>query len=157
MGGRGGAGGATGGLKSKLPGPLSFDLEKYDFPNLSGTEKQIKWAESIRESVLMELWDYATNKNADGKSTHGIADIYLKGKDAMEKDIRSNPLVKGTSGSLKEEKISHAISAFTETKMRIERWHELAEKKGASYWIENRTNALQNHLNKKLKRYIDGK
>lgn len=155
MGGRGSAGGE--GLRSRLPGPLSFDIKTYEYPELSGTDKQVKWANDIREKLLFDLANYAANQNSEGQITLGISDIYLKGKAAMAKDIKSNPLVMATSGLIKAEKISRAIRAFSEVKSRIERWHDLAEKKSASFWIENRTNSSQNYMNKKLMRYIDGK
>lgn len=49
MGGRGGAGGGIGGAVPKVQRPVE------SFPALTGTEKQVKWANKIRDEVYDTL------------------------------------------------------------------------------------------------------
>lgn len=155
MGGRGGRGGSVG-ISAKLPGKLSFDYQTYEPPALEGTEKQVKWAEKIRNSALDDMWDYAVSFSSDGRQSD-MASIYVDGKNAMLKSIKSDYLINSTSGRVQEEKLRDRINSFSDAKDRMERWHKLAEKKSAKWWIDNRSNTLENYMNKKLKKFIDGK
>ena len=112
---------------------------------------------------MSELWEYATTRMSDGRVS-GLAEIYLQGKGAMIRDIKADPLISSTNPfigttnkKVRDERLRDTLDAYTDAKNRIERWNVIAQKKSAAYWIDNRTDNLPNHLNKKLKKYIDGK
>lgn len=106
---------------------------------------------------MSELWEYATERMSDGRVS-GLAEIYLQGKGAMIRDIKADPLISSIKNKkVRDERLRDTLDAYTDAKNRIERWNVIAQKKSAAYWIDNRTDNLPNHLNKKLKKYIDGK
>ncbi len=162
MGGRGGSGGASQknseyrDVMSRLPdAPRMLDF--YAMPKLQGTEKQVQWANKIREEVVMDLAYYANDYTSDGRQNR-LSPILAQGKKAMADSILTSAIVSTTSGKLRQEKINDLIHAYTDTADRWNRLVSLVEgHTSASFWIDNRTNQLKNYLNKKLKAYIDGK
>lgn len=160
MGGRGGSSGLSGGgisakdISKKLPDTKDFALDRP--PQLEGSEKQIAWANDIRKDILRELGIYATTMTSDGR-TSDLYKIAQRGKDAIISDIKSNPLINSTSGKLREEKIEKAIDGYKDLASRIRRLNSIAQNSSARFWIDNRTNQLENAHNKKLKDKIDGR
>lgn len=140
-----------------LPGKTSFDINKMDeLPQLIGSEKQVAWAEKIREETLSDLWNYTITRNSNGNMSRS-AEIYAQGKGAMEKSIRENPLVSMAGNErIRNEHIQRQISGFSDAKRRLEAYHAISQNTSASFWIDNRTNQAKNYMNKAFKKKIDG-
>lgn len=158
MGGRGSSGGGSRGIRGMLPDRTSFDVNRInELPRLQGTEKQVAWAEKIREETLSELWWYTINRDSEGKPSMA-AETYARGKDAMVRSIRESPLVSLAGNEhVRNENIQRQINGFRDAKRRLEAYHSISQNTSASFWIDNRTNVLQNYLNRAFKRKIDGK
>lgn len=155
MGGRGASSGARGeAVYNSLPDKTAYEAK--DLPELSGSEKQVKWAETLREEADEVLWHYAIHRDGRGNPS-GLHDIAIKGRNKIKEYIEDNPLVDTTSGKLRAEKISDQIAAFRELADRVKRYNEIMSNSKASYWIDNRDSTLQNYMFKKWKNYIDGK
>lgn len=160
MGGRGGASGLSGGglsekeLSNRLPDAKDFSIEMP--PPLEGSEKQVAWANDIRKKILKELGIYTITRTSDGRQS----DLYktaTQGKEAIIKDIKSNILINSASGKLREEKIENAVSGYKDLASRIRRLNSISQNSSARFWIDNRTNQLENDHNKKFRNIIDGK
>lgn len=156
MGGRGSSG-AGGGIRGMLPGETSFDVNKmYELPQLTGSAKQIAWAEKIREETLSDLWDYTINRDSNGNMSRS-AEIYAGGKAAMEKSIRENPLVSMAGNErVRNEHVQRQVNGFHDAKRRLEAYHSISQNPNASFWIDNRINQAKNYRNKEFKKKIDG-
>lgn len=162
MGGRGGSGGSAQkgaeyrDIVKRLPdAPDALDLDAM--PALQGTEKQVKWAEKIRQDLVADLAEYATSYTSDGRRSSS-AETLAKGKKAMADSIMQNPLVTDTVGRVREEKINNQIKGYVDAAERWKRVKSLVDgHTSASFWIDHRANQVKNYMNKKLKAYIDGK
>ncbi len=160
MGGRGGNSGLPGGrlsekeLSRKIPDSKEFSIARP--PQLEGSEKQVAWANDIRKGILKELGVYAITRTSDGRPSD-LYKIATQGKEAIIKDIQGNPLINSASGKLREEKIENAIAGYKDLADRIRRLNSIAQNSSARFWIDNRTNQLENDHNKKFINIIDGK
>lgn len=164
MGGRGSSGGGGGGVSSserksiigRLPDtPKGFSMS--DAPKLTGTEKQVKWANSIRKQIAEDLFDYAVTRTSDGRRSD-VMETVFGGKQAMMKSIADSPLVSMTSGAVRAQKIDSQISGFTDAARRYERATSvITSHTSASWWIDNRNNVGFNHGRNKLRDIVDGK
>lgn len=142
-------------ISNKLPGKNEFTL-KTDLPELKGTEKQIKWAESIRKSILEDMGHYTIQRTSDGRHSD-LYSIAKNGKQAIIDDIKSDSLINAINNpTLKAEKIERIVDSYNDLAKRISRYNEIASHTDASWWIDNRPNQLKNSFNSKLKKYIDG-
>lgn len=164
MGGRGSSGGGSGGMSSaerkdimsRLPNaPKEFYMS--DAPKLTGTEKQVRWANSIRQQVAEDLFNYATTQTSDGKRAD-LTETVFGGKNAMLKSIQDSPLVSMTTGAVRQQKIDSAIDGFKDAAARYERATSIVTSHtSASWWIDNRNNVGNNHGQNKLRKIVDGK
>lgn len=155
MGGRGSSGGSS--ISNRLPEPVKFDIKTMflNMPALEGTEKQVAWANKIRNSIVQEIASYATRRDSEGRPSTMVY-TYLGGKSAMEKSVKDE-LTDYMSGATKARVISNRIETFKDAKVRLERLHSISREKSAKFWIENRTDSEKNYMNKALKKRIDGK
>ena len=161
MGGRGGASGISGAytdkrITSELPNALSVFKAK-DLQPLVGSEKQVKWAESIRNEIGEELYKYSLQQKSD--KTPVSKDMRMdmqSGKPAMLSAIKNNALVKATSGDVKKEKIKNAIGTYNEIYRRHETFKSIMSNTSAKFWIDNRPGSSpETYMNKKFKKKID--
>lgn len=127
-----------------------------NIPKLEGSEKQVKWAEQIRASVGNELITYALTRTSDGRPSR-LWETAQKGKAAIADDVYNSPLVKSTTGALRQSKISSEKQGYVDLAGRVERLNRILTNPSAKFWIDHRTNSDKNYLNQKLKKYIDGK
>lgn len=151
MGGRGGSsggGGAT--IKNALPGSPSFKIEEFGkLPKLNGTEKQVRYAERLREETLSDLWNYTSNYDSNGNRSNKVF-TYAKGKEAMMAEINSDQLINMTSGETRKQKVSQAVAGYVDAAKRLERYYSISQNNSAKFWIDN-------HGKGELRKRIDGK
>lgn len=158
-----GSGGNSSGLSAGKGGRYAWipDTDAFrvatqgKIPELEGSEKQVKWAKQIRAEVGNELITYALTRTSDGRPSR-LWEITQKGKAAIADDVYNSPLVKSTSGALRQSKISSGKQGYIDLAGRVERLNRILTKPSAKFWIDHRTNSDKNYLNKKLKKYIDG-
>lgn len=154
MGGRGGSGRSAGRgdaeIKKALPGRPSFKIEEFGkLPKLNGTEKQVRYAERIREETLSDLWNYTSNYDSDGNRSNNVF-TYVKGKEAMMSEISSNQLINMTSGETRRRKVSQAVAGYADAAKRLERYYSISQNNSAKFWIDN-------YGKEELRKRIDGK
>ena len=133
-------------IADRLPHPSEFKPERPS--QLEGTEKQVKWAAEIRNSILRQLSVYAVTRTSDGRPSD-LYNIAKQGKDAIMKDIAENPLINEAEGKIREEKLQRAIDGYQDLADRIKRYNSIANNTSAKFWIDNRTDQLENFNNKK--------
>ena len=139
------------GWEKSIPDTKDFMLID-SFPELTGTPKQIKWAKDLREKIGEELLLHAVRgsltslEDAQKGRAHIVEKIKKSTKETLE-------LIPGRDeGKTRNEYIKH----YQDYAERIKRLNEIFNKKDAKFWINNRTNQLENFRNEKLKKYIDG-
>lgn len=156
MGGRGGTSGLSGGS-----GKYGFDINriperdeyviKGSLPQLEGSEKQVAWAQDIRKQTVQNLYRYATSYTSDGRpfGKENFRDI-AQGREAVAKSIMNHPLVSGSSGKTRQEKIEERISSYRDIADRVKIVREIASNKSAKFWIDNRSAAKMSELYEKI-------
>ncbi len=159
MGGRGSSSGlgsySSSYIRKQLPKNEEFEImRRKSLPELEGTEKQVRWANKIREGIMKELFDYTIKRTSEGNpadlfrtATHGTDEI-VKRIEYKERTIELDPRVN-------RERIDREISSFKDLAKRISKFNEIAKNKSASFWIDNRTDWSNNYMNKKFKKKID--
>lgn len=153
MGGRGSSGG-TGGSVAKLPKAQSpIDLD--NLPALTGTQKQINWAISIREQVLGQLAQQMY-RTSDGYPTR--APDYVTSEKDMQKFVKSTKeAFKDTSRSVLTEKVNDSISALKTASTQVSNLKNLISKEtSAKFWIDHRNTHPADPEWKKLRKKIIG-
>lgn len=150
MGGRGGSGGGGAAIKNALPRSPSFKIEEFgNLPKLNGTEKQVRYAERLRDETLPDLWNYTSSYDSDGNVSNKVF-TYVKGKEAMMAEISRNPLINMTSGETRKQKVLQAVSGYVDAAKRLERYHSISQNNSAKFWIDN-------YGKGELRKRIDGK
>lgn len=153
MGGRGSSGG-TGGSGAKLPKAQSpIDLD--NLPALTGTPKQINWANSIRDQVVEELVNQMYISE-DGARTEAVN--YITSKEDMKKWVKGTKEAFGNaSKSIMAEKVKNSVSALTTASNQVGNLKTLiAQETSAKFWIEHRNTHPADPEWKKLRKKIIG-
>ena len=152
MGGRGSSSGISGrNLYKEIPSSQEFKPEKP--PRIiKGTAQEIAKATKIRNEIGRDLANYTIKFLSDGRPST-LYQTARQGTEAIEKSIKSSPLVTGTSGRLREEKIRNEINAYKDLASRMKRYNEIITKNNAQYWLSESPWELK----RKLYRKIDGK
>lgn len=143
-----------------LPDEKKFKINMA--PELDGSEKQVKWANDIRKSLVVELGNYAAYYTDDGKlDTNNMFKTAIAGKESMINAVKkaykirkmepNASISKKQASEYNERLISSAARSYEKLSERIQRFNKITGEKSAKWWIENRYNTL------KLKEYIDGK
>lgn len=156
MGGRGGASGFQN-WQNRIPQLDEYRrLLKKDWPELEGSEKQIKWAKAIREDLRNDLWGYASLRTSDGRPTDAYNILLRSGRDGAIRDIKKLiERLRDSSDEVKKERLERKIWAYTDLAKRIKKYNDIFSNRSAAFWIENRWNSPKNYMNQKLKKYID--
>lgn len=154
MGGRGSAGGASGGISDRqILSRLPDFPGKINLPQLEESEKQIAWARKIRQMQVGALVQYATNRQSDGRP-FGYFNKVVEGKKSVLSQIKGSPLVRETTGNLQREKIDGFIRSYNDVTRRYSTVKEIFETHtSAKYWIDHR----DSHGQYELMAIIDGK
>ncbi|GAF66432.1 hypothetical protein BTS2_3333 [Bacillus sp. TS-2] len=126
-------------------------IAKMKMPELVGSEKQIKWAESIRrdafkvmmDEVKSESYDGGKEKRPVGKLGHAL--MSKEGISAEFEEMRNLP-------ASRKESTVNSMNAFID---RFNRCKEVMMNEQASFWIENRSNTIENHLFKSFTKYVE--
>ena len=153
MGGRGSVGGA-GGTGAKFPKAQSpIDLD--NLPALTGTQKQVSWANKIREDVLGELAKQMY-RTSNGYPTQ--APNYVTSVSDMKKFVKSTTeAFSGVNKSIMTEKVNNSISALTTASTQISNLKSLiSQETSAKFWIDHRNTHPADPNWKKLKKKIIG-
>lgn len=135
-------------IKELIPEADAFKaLTLKDLPALKGTEKQVEWAKKIRHEIILQLFNEATSKDANGRP-NALCKIGIRGKDFAQADIEA--YASQFDDELVNEKVEQRVRAFNTVAQRIARYNEIALHDDAKFWIDNRTNQAANFMNKKL-------
>lgn len=120
-------------------------------PKLEGTEKQVKWAMSIRANIYDNLAVYVLR----GKNgLNGLWETYaMNGKEEIIKDVER--FATAYSEKPNVEKVEERIKSYRILAAKIKKFNEIMENPSASWWIDHRTNQEKNYMNIKLKSEID--
>jgi hypothetical protein len=133
MGGRGGAGGSVGsGGLPKVQRPVE------SFPALTGTEKQVKWANKIRDEVYDTLVG-EMYKTESGFRTD--APNYITSAKDMQTWVKqTRDAFKMANSKILKEKINNSIDSLRRASNQYGRIRALIEKeKSAKFWIDHRS------------------
>ena len=128
-------------MKYNLPEPI----KRMELPKLEGTEKQVAWAEKIRDEILHSLVN-ALKQTEDGRPCNAIE--YMTSKEKMVEWIEQ--------GFCEEQKQNRYKTIIYLAKC-VERMNKIASNRSAKYWIDNRTNQMANYMNQKLIKEVMGK
>lgn len=128
-------------MKYNLPEPI----KRMELPKLEGTEKQVAWAEKIRDEILHSLAN-TLRQDENGRPCNAIE--YMTSKEKMEEWIEQ--------GFFEEQKQNRYKTIIYLAKC-IERMNKIADNKSAKFWIDNRTNQMANYMNQKLIKEVMGK
>lgn len=128
-------------------------LLKKNFPALTGTKKQVEWAEEIREGIRKELSYYSRYFLSDGRPC-ALFNVLKQGNEAVIKDILAS-VSHFDNETVKKERIASRISAYKDLAKRIKRYNEIMSNSSAVFWIDNRRNCSDNYMDKKFKEFID--
>lgn len=149
MGGRGGAGGGIGGRFPKVQRPVE------SFPALTGTEKQVKWANKIRDEV------YDTLVGEMYKTEFGFrteAPNYITSTKDMQtwvKQTRDTFQLSDANSKILKEKVNNSIDSLRRASDQYGRIRSLIEKEtSAKFWIDHRSTHPGDPAWKALKKKI---
>lgn len=144
-------------IMEKVKGTIS----KISFPELKGTEKQIKWAKSIRANAAAVLQDELMNEEYEVvNELPGRKNTIEKRRvDAIVKALFSEQGVKNYLDKLKnsnvpESRIESAVVSMNKAYDRFVRLSEIMSNADAKFWIDNRDNQEKNYMFKKFKNYV---
>lgn len=149
MGGRGGAGGAAENSLPQVQRPMD------NFPALTGSEKQVNWANKIRDEVydalVLEMY-----KTEQGVRTE--APNYITSTKDMQTWIKQTKDAFGmVSGSVLRERVNNSIDGLRRASDQYGRIRALIEKEtSAKYWIDHRNTHPGDPAWKALKKKIIG-
>lgn len=160
MGGRGGSSGLSGISRNSISKSLGdVEFKKAPLPSLEGSQRQIEWAEKIRDRVLKDMYSYAAGNQSDGHSSVDY-NIIGKSKDEVVKAIESDVSYSKTKEA-KEWRANYTADRYKDLSDRIKRVNEFAEIKSASWWIDYAKkyegSGGKEYRNTQFKKYIDGK
>ena len=123
-------------ISDKLPEPRkTYD---GDLPKLKGTEKQVAWAEKIRDDAIDTLGNQLVSYVLGTANYNTLVDA-TKSKEAMAEYVRNNPLVKATTGSVRQEKIDTVCNQLREFVRRDQAYLDIVTNDSAKFWIDNRS------------------
>jgi hypothetical protein len=128
-------------MKYNLPEPI----KRIKLQKLEGTEKQVSWAEKIRDEILHSLTN-ALKRTEDGRPCNAIE--YMTSQEKMVEWIEQ-----GRDEEHKQERYETIIYLAG----CIERMYKIASIRDARFWIDNRTNNQMNYMNQKLIKEVMGK
>lgn len=146
MGGRGSAGG--GGLP-KVQRPMK------SFPELTGTEKQVKWADKIRDevydSLVVEMY-----KTESGFRTEALN--YITSTKDMQTWVKlTRDAFQMSDSKILKEKVNNSIDSLRRASDQYGRLRSLIEKEtSAKFWIDHRSTHTGDPAWKALKKKIIG-
>lgn len=154
MGGRG----ASSGIGSRGISGLPEEQKPIDnFPKLSGSEKQIAWANDIRDKVYNSLVS-AMYRKENGQPTQAIEQIFSK-KDMENWVLEARKAFGGanTSKRITEEKVKNSIEALQTAERQFKALKNLiATETSAKFWIDHRNTHPADPEWKKLRKSIVG-
>jgi hypothetical protein len=133
MGGRGGAGGGVGsGGLPKVQRPVE------SFPALTGTEKQVKWANKIRDEVYDTLVG-EMYKTESGFRTE--APNYITSAKDMQTWVKqTRDAFQMSNSRILKEKVNNSIDSLRKASDQYGRIRSLIEKEtSAKFWIDHRS------------------
>lgn len=136
-------------------------ITKIVMPELQGTEKQIKWAETIREKAAKVLHqelmfeDYEVVDLVTGRKNR----VEKRPVDAIIKALMSEQgisdyLTELKERNLPESRIESAIKSMNNAYDRFVRISEIMSNADAKFWIDNRDNQEKNYMFNKFKQYV---
>ena len=131
--GKSGGGGGIG----VLPDEANF-APKSELPQLTGTNSQISYAESVRSKTLSDLQKRVVSESPQGNPTSKEFSTASKTKKGMEEYINNNNLVKSTEGNLKQEKINNIKESFAQRAKQVKRFNEITKKTNSNFWLDNK-------------------
>jgi predicted MPP superfamily phosphohydrolase len=131
---------------------MKFEAKKtIAFEDLTqGSEKQIAWAEDIREECINDLVNKFFAENTISYDI-AVAETAEEIEALAEKYII---VLCCGNDKLRPEKEALTTKYFSETIHIYNRIAELAARTDAKFWIENRTNTIANHMNKGLREFV---
>ena len=141
------AGGGGGGNKTALKNQFVKSL-----PELTGSEKQVKWATQIRSEAQQEMFTYATTQMNGRPSS--LYEVAQRGQTAKQQFI--DKAVSSFDGELKQRKRAEYEAKFDDLDRRIEVYNRIFSHSDAKYWIDRRSNSEINYQYKRFKAMIDG-
>lgn len=149
MGGRGGAGGGIGGRFPKVQRPVE------SFPALTGTEKQVKWANKIRDEVYDTLVG-EMYKTESGFRTE--APDYITSTKDMQTWVKlTQDNFQMSNSRILKEKVNNSIDSLRRASDQYGRIRSLIEKEtSAKFWIDHRSTHPGDPAWKALKEKIIG-
>lgn len=133
MGGRGGAGGGGGG--GGLP-KVQRPLE--NFPALTGTEKQVRWDNEIRDKVYETLVG-EMYKTESGFRTEAL-NFITSTKDMQTWVKQTRDAFQTANSKILKEKVNNSIDSLRRASDQYGRLRSLIEKEtSAKFWIDHRS------------------
>lgn len=123
-----------------------------NLPELTGSEKQVKWAAQIRSDAQREMFNYATTQSSGRPSSlYAVAQRGEKAKRQFIEDAVSN-----FNEKIKTQRRAEYEEKFSDLDRRIEVYNRIFSHSDAKYWIDRRSNSEINYQFKRFKAMIDG-
>lgn len=129
----------TNNIANRLPAPI----ENINLPKLTGSEKQVRWAEKIRIEILTDIMN-----RLDANQWLPI----LSSTEKMIDWVETYP-IKGTAATPQE----YGLELLLRQSGMFAKMIDLAVKNtDARFWIDNRTDQMENYMNKAIRKQILG-
>lgn len=150
MGGRGSSGGVS---SLRLPKPQTVE----EFPKLQGTQKQVAWANDIRDQVYNKLLS-GMHQTKEGYPTQAVDYVFSR-KDMgawvrVTKDTFGGPY---TPKHITDQHVNRAIESLHTAVKQVEALKNLIRTEtSAKFWIDHRNTHPADPTWKKLKKSILG-
>ncbi len=135
------------GAKIELPDPISY----IDLPQLTGSEKQVAWANQIRESVMESLKKTVVSSTVTLSSCHPDA---ISSVESMIDCIRNDSGIAGMDEAWKVKIAQNMAFEFRALAARMTRYNQLMSITDSAKWIDARPQGSKNHNNSALGGYV---
>lgn len=134
-------------------------IEQLQVNNLTGTVKQVAWAEDIRKNAVQAMFEEVLHE-----------EYVVEGNMPMQKTKTVRRPVKEVVNALKSEesikeyfeerkdltttRLENALKSLNDAYDRYQRFVEIATNDSAKFWIDNRDNQEKNYMFKNFIEYV---
>lgn len=132
---------------SKMENGVNGTIKHLTLPELKGTEKQVAWANTIRQDAIAEMKDEVVFEDwKEGQPKRNISQLVnaLTSEESIQSYLDGRPdfLLKNTIVSM-----NNALDRYA-------RFLEVVAETDAKFWIDNRGNQVKNHGFNNFKAYV---
>lgn len=151
----------NGGKEVNYAEQVKGTLVGFELPKLEGSEKQVKWAEKIREAAVGHLRQEVIHEQYEEVSLlpNGKTRIQKRPIPTIVNAMMSQDGIKAIfsemeTKSLPESRFESTVETMNSAFDRYARYTEIMSNTSAKFWIDNRDNQEKNYMFKAFKNYV---